>query len=95
MKYATPSTGSGPLTGIFSAPQVFATQEVPDHCELGYELIAGSWQKGAALLTAEEEANSDASERTVLRNAIALFKAGTATNAQIQRAIAYLLKKTA
>jgi hypothetical protein len=95
MKHATPSTGNGPLTGVFSAPQVFATQAVPDHCEPGYELVNGTWQKGAALLAAEQEATEDAAERATLKNAYALFKAGTATNAQIQRAIAYLLKKTA
>jgi hypothetical protein len=95
MKHATPSTGNGPLTAVFSGPQTFATQEVPDHCLPGYELIGGTWQKGAVLLAAEQEATDDAAERQALKNAYALFKAGTATNAQIQRAIAYLLKKTA
>lgn len=93
MKHATPSTGNGPLTGIFSGPQPFATQQVPDACEPGYELVNGTWQKGAALLAVEQDATDDASERTALRNAYATFKAGTATNAQVQRAIAYLLKR--
>lgn len=94
MKHATPATGIGPLTATFSGPQAFATQEVPDHCNPGYELIEGVWQKGAALLASEKDESDDALERNSLRNAIATFKAGTATMTQVQRAIAYLLKKT-
>jgi len=41
----------------------------------------------------EAEELAMTSERTLLRNAIQTFKAGTATNNQVQRAIAYILKR--
>lgn len=47
-----------------------------------------------ALSQAELDAISQASEAVIIKQAISLFKAGTATNAQIQRAIAYLLKQS-
>jgi hypothetical protein len=93
MKHATLSNGV--VTGLFSGPQVFDTVTVPDQVQIGWEQVGGVWQKGSAMLLAEQEAADDAVERAALKNAYALFKAGTATNAQIQRAIAYLLKKTA
>lgn len=94
MKYATPAAGNGPLDGVYRCPQAFPTQPVPDHCDHGYEFINGTWQKGAALLASEKDESDDVIERSALRSAIATFKAGTATMAQVQRAIAYLLKKT-
>jgi capsular polysaccharide biosynthesis protein len=93
MKHATPSTGSGPLTGVFGGLQPFATQQVPDHCEPGYEMVEGVWQKGAARLAAETADGNDATKRTQLKNAATTFQAGNATGAQVQDAIAFLLRK--
>jgi hypothetical protein len=52
----------------------------------------------AADITAKAEQDAartaDTTEKTTLKAAIAAFKAGTATNAQVQKAIAYLLKQS-
>jgi hypothetical protein len=51
------------------------------------------WQV-VALTQAELDVISQSDEATAIKPAIATFKAGTATNAQAQRAIGYLLKES-
>ncbi|MCE9518160.1 MAG: hypothetical protein K8R87_01115 [Verrucomicrobia bacterium] len=46
-----------------------------------------------AELDAVAAAQADATEKAAIKAAISAFKAGTATNAQVQRALAYLLKQ--
>lgn len=74
MKYATPSTGNGPLDGIFTGPQAFATQLVPDECDLGWVKSGGTWAKGAALLAAEAAAVDLAAKRQTLIDAVATMR---------------------
>lgn len=96
MKHAEPATGNGPLTGLYRCPQIFPTQEVPEECDLGWEKIDGTWQKGAALLAQEEEAADDTTERQTVKNFIAALKAGTGPTVErlvrTERVCAYLLK---
>lgn len=98
-KWITTDTGliTGVVTGVFRCPQAFPTLEVadaPDGLAPGWALNGSAWEPGAALIASETEASNDATERTAVKAVYAALKAGTATNAQAQRAIAYLLKRS-
>lgn len=79
-----PDVGSAPV-----APWIEMTLE-----EYRAYRTARAGEVPVKITQAELDANAQASEATAIRPAIAVFKAGTATNAQIQRAIAYLLKQS-
>lgn len=98
MKHLTTDTGldTGIVTGVFRCAQVFPTIEVPDATvvDVGWTKNGGgAWVKGAALLAQETADGNDATKRTQLKNAISTFQSGTATNAQVQDALAFLLRK--
>lgn len=98
-KWITTDTGTitGVVTGAYLCAQTFPTLEVADApAELGpgWALNGTVWGPGAALIASETEASNDATERTAVKAVYAALKAGTATNAQAQRAIAYLLKRS-
>lgn len=95
MKHATTTDGTitGVITGVFATPQPFPTVQVPDHVGTGWQRVNGTWRKSDAQAAAEQEEADNAAEAETLKAAIATFRAGTATSAQVQRAIAYLLKR--
>lgn len=97
--YITTDNGlvTGTITGAFRCAQLFPTIEVADapaELDVGWTNQGGTWVKSAALLAQEAAEADDTAERTTVKAAYATLKAGTATNAQVQRAVAYLLKRS-
>lgn len=78
------------------------TEKLSDWSEPVLDAVAGTatYSRVAIPLTQEEldskaAAEADSAEAQLLRTAYQTFKSGTATNAQAQRAIAWLIKQTA
>lgn len=71
-----------------------ATQKVIQNGWTIIETEANPVWQVVALTQAELDVISQASEAVIIKQAIATFGAGTATNAQIQRALTYLLKQS-
>jgi uncharacterized protein (UPF0333 family) len=84
-----------PTAGYTNTRVVPATEIDPEYTEYFYpkEYTITQTDITAEVEAKEAEELADKNEKDLLKAAIAKFKSGTATNKQVQRAIAYILKR--